>query len=50
MARGVLAAQDLIWQEHGDLNEIPGLTQMLTRFLNMIQEQGMLETVKSVLS
>ena len=50
VARGVLAAQDLIWQEHGDLNEIPGLTQMLTRFLNMIQEQGMLETVKSVLS
>ncbi|MBR6142412.1 MAG: tagaturonate reductase [Bacteroidaceae bacterium] len=50
VAHGVLAAQDLIWQEHGDLNEIPGLTQMLTHFLKMIQEQGMLETVKSILS
>ena len=50
VARGVLAAQDLIWKEHGDLNEIPGLTEMLTYFLNMVQEQGMLETVKSVLS
>lgn len=50
VTHGVLAAQDLIWQEHGDLNEIPGLTQMLTHFLKMIQEQGMLETVKSILS
>ena len=50
VARGVLAAQDLIWKEHGDLNEIPGLAQMLNHFLNMIQEQGMLETVKSALS
>ena len=49
VAEGVLAAKDLIWGEHGDLNAIPGLTDMLTGFLNDIQEKGMLETVKSIL-
>ena len=49
VARGVLAAKDLIWQEHGDLNEIPGLTTMLADFLSSIQQCGMIETVKSIL-
>ena len=49
VAEGVLAAKDLIWKEHGDLNAIPGLTDMLTDFLNSIQEKGMLETVKGIL-
>lgn len=47
VAEGVLAAKDLIWGEHGDLNAIPGLTDMVTGFLNSIQEKGMLETVKA---
>lgn len=49
VTEGVLAAKDLIWGVHGDLNEIPGLTDMVTGFLNDIQEKGMLETVKSIL-
>ncbi len=49
VAEGVLAAKDLIWTEHGDLNQIPGLTDMVTDFLNQIQSKGMLETVKSIL-
>ncbi len=40
VAEGVLAAKDLIWGEHGDLNAIPGLTDMVTGFLNSIQEKG----------
>ncbi len=49
VAEGVLAAKDLIWHEHGDLNAIPGLTDLLTQMLDSIQEKGMLETVESVL-
>ncbi len=49
VAEGVLAAKDLIWGEHGDLNDIPGLTDMVEGFLNDIQAKGMLETVKSIL-
>ena len=49
ISQGVLAAKDLIWQEHGDLNEIPGLSTMLADFLSSIQQRGMLETVKSIL-
>ena len=49
VAEGVLAAKDLIWTEHGDLNQIPGLTDMVTDFLNQIQSKGMIETVKSIL-
>ena len=49
VAEGVLAAKDLIWgEEHGDLNNIPGLTDLVTEYLNSIQEKGMLETVKEV--
>jgi len=50
MVREVLSAQDFIWKEHGDLNAIDGLPQMLSRQLRMIQERGMMETVKSILS
>ncbi len=49
VATGVLAAKDLIWTEHGDLNQIPGLTAMLEGFLKDIQEKGMLKTVESIL-
>ena len=49
VAEGVLGAKDLIWTEHGDLNQIPGLTDMVTDFLNQIEQKGMLETVKGIL-
>ena len=49
VAEGVLAAKDLIWGEHGDLNTVPGLTDMITCFLKSIQEKGMSETVKGIL-
>jgi tagaturonate reductase len=43
---GVLAAE-FIWQE--DLNKIPGLNALLKQFLDLIQAQGMLEAVKTIL-
>ena len=47
VAEGVLAAQD-IWNEN--LNKtIPGLTDMVTDFLNRIQSLGMLEAVKTII-
>lgn len=49
VAEGVLAAKDLIWHEHGDLNQIPGLTNMLTQMLDSIQKKGMLKTVEGVM-
>lgn len=49
VAEGVLGAKDLIWHEHGDLNEIPGLTDLVTQMLDSIQEKGMLSTVEEVL-
>mgnify|MGYP004446945689 FL=1 len=49
VAEGVLGAADLIWKDHGNLNEIPGMTDMVTDFLNQIQAKGMLETVKGIL-
>jgi tagaturonate reductase len=48
VAEGVLAAKDLIWHEHGDLNTIPGLTDLLTDNIASILEKGMMETVKIV--
>ena len=48
VAEGVLAAKDLIWGEHGDLNTVPGLTDMITCFLKSIQEKGIQETVKGI--
>ncbi len=49
VAEGVLGAKDLIWTEHGDLNQIPGLTDMVTDFLDQIQSKGMLATVETIL-
>lgn len=50
VTEGVLGATDVIWKESQcNLNEIPGLTDMVHGFLNSIQEKGMLETVKSIL-
>ena len=46
VAEGVLGATS-IWNE--DLNQIPGLTDMVVSFLNSIQEKGMLDTVKTIL-
>jgi tagaturonate reductase len=43
---GVLSAE-FIWQE--DLNKIKGLNQMVKQFLDLIQEKGMLEAVKTIL-
>jgi len=47
VARGVLAA-DFIWDEN--LNNIPGLTEKLTFYLRLIQEFGMKEAVRSIVS
>lgn len=49
VAEGVLAADELIWKEHGNLNEIPGLTDLVVEYLDSIQEKGMLATVESIL-
>lgn len=50
VAEGVLSATDIIWKESKqNLNEIPGLTDMVEGFLNDIQSKGMVETVKSIL-
>ena len=46
VAEGVLAEKS-IW--HGDLNEIPGLTDLVVHYLDSIQSVGMLETVQSIL-
>jgi len=47
VAEGVLAAGDLIWGEN--LNEIPGLTDMLAADLDLIQKQGMRAAVNAML-
>ena len=49
IAEGVLAAKELIWHEHGDLNLIPGLTDMLTQMLESIDAKGMLKAVEDIL-
>ena len=46
VAKGVLADQS-IWGE--DLNLIPGLTDLVVKYLNDIQEKGMLKAVESIL-
>ena len=46
VAVGVLGAE-FIWQE--DLNKIPGLTDLVRQYLDLIQHVGMLEAVKSIL-
>ncbi|MDR1678881.1 MAG: tagaturonate reductase [Prevotellaceae bacterium] len=45
VAEGVLAA-DFIWKE--DLNKIPGLKDLVVKYLDAIQEKGMLEVVKTI--
>lgn len=45
VANGVLGAS-FIWGE--DLNDIPGLTDMITKYLKDIQEKGMLNVVKEI--
>ncbi|KAA6344726.1 tagaturonate reductase [termite gut metagenome] len=47
IAEGVLSAA-FIWEE--DLSKLPGLTEMLTSYLESIQREGMLQTVKNLLS
>ena len=46
VAKGVLGAE-FIWDE--DLNAVPGLTELLTADLALIQKEGMRAAVKSVL-
>ena len=46
VADGVLAATS-IWGE--DLHGICGLAEMVKSFLDLIQEKGMLEAVKTIL-
>lgn len=45
VAEGVLAASELIWHEHGNLNLIPGLTALLASDIERILSQGMLQVV-----
>lgn len=49
VAEGVLAADELIWKDHGNLNNIPGLTDLVVDYLDSIRDKGMLETVKTIL-
>jgi tagaturonate reductase len=46
VADGVLGAE-FIWAE--DLNKIPGLNALVKQFLDIIQDKGMLEAVKTIL-
>lgn len=47
VAKGILAAE-FIWDEN--LNNIPGLTEKLSFYLRLIQEFGMKEAVRSIVS
>jgi len=47
VAKGVLAAE-FIWDE--DLNYIPGLTEKLSFYLRLIEEFGMKEAIRSIVS
>jgi tagaturonate reductase len=40
VAIGVLAAKDLIWKKYGNLNLIPGLTDMVTEYLDEFCNRG----------
>jgi tagaturonate reductase len=46
VAEGVLASE-MIWGE--DLNAVPGLTDLVTSYLELIQNEGMRAAVRSVL-
>ena len=50
VAEGVLAAQDLIWHEHGNLNAIPGLTDLLAESIQSILDCGMMATVTRLMA
>ena len=51
VAEGVLGATDVIWKESKeDLNKIPGLTDLVTLYLDSIERIGMLDTVRLVLA
>jgi tagaturonate reductase len=47
VAEGVLAAEN-IWHENLN-NTVPGLTALVKKDLDLIQEKGMLEAVKTIL-
>ena len=47
VAEGVLAAKELIWHEHGDLNAIPGLTDMLATYIDNIVQHGIMAVVET---
>ena len=47
VAEGVLAAEN-IWHENLN-NTVPGLTALVKKYLDLIQEKGMLEAVKTIL-
>src|SRR5574344_1211684 len=49
VAEGVLGATDIIWKEQGNINEVTGLTDLVTEYINLIQEKGMYEAVKTIL-
>ena len=47
VAEGVLAAE-YIWKENLNIT-VPGLTELVKRYLDFIQEKGMYEAVKTIL-
>ena len=47
VAEGVLAA-DFIWGE--DLNQVPGLTALVTEYLELVQNEGMRAAVRKVIA
>ena len=49
VAEGVLAASELIWHEHGNLNLIPGLTDALAQSIDSILSLGMLHTLNGLI-
>lgn len=50
VAEGVLASDILIWNEHGDLNTIPGLSSLLAEDIQGILDYGMVEILKKFLT
>lgn len=50
IAREVLGAKELIWEEHGDLNNISGLSLLLSTFLSLIEKDGMKGALITVLN
>lgn len=46
---GVLKAKDLIWKEQGDLSQIEGLSEKLVGYVSSILNNGMINTIKTIL-